>query len=87
MKIGLGVLRLLRVILSQVIWRVLAARLPALVLSIFYGRIAEAVPQGRGIVNIGQWEFSFDLVLEGGTSFLGLFNTLSCEFSVVLQSN
>lgn len=49
-----------------------------------YGSIAEAVPQGRRVVNIRQWEFGFDLVLEGNTGSLCLSDTLDREFGVVL---
>lgn len=84
LNIGLAALCPLSVILPQVISRVLAARLYVSVVIISYVRIVKAIPQGRRIVNIGQWEFSFNLVLEGGTSFLGLFDTLGREFGIVL---
>lgn len=84
LNIGLAALCPLSVILPQVISRVLAARLYVSVVIIFYVGIVKAIPQGRRVVNIGQWEFSFNLVLEGGTGFLGLFDTLGREFGIVL---
>lgn len=62
----------------------LAARLYVSVAIISYVRIVKAIPQGRRVVNIRQWEFSFNLVLKGSAGFLSLFDALGREFGIVL---